>query len=67
MIKMGTIMVRSDKGVPVQAMVPKVQRRATRTEPVGINTDRTSLKSNRSTRAMMTKVAGGSCRKSLSV
>ncbi len=67
MRKMGTIMVNSDRGVPLQAIMPNVQIRANRTEPVGMSTDRTSLKRQSNTRAMIKNVTGGSFRKSLCV
>ena len=35
--KMGTIIVSMERGVPVQAIRPKVHTRAMTTEPAGIN------------------------------
>ena len=67
MRKIGTIMVRSERGVLVHAMRPNVQISAMRTEPAGINTPRRLRKRRKRTRAMRRNVMGGSLMKSCSV
>ena len=64
MRKTGTIMVSMERGVPVQAMRPKVQMSEIMTVPTGTKTPRARLNEASSTNAMRRNVIGGSRKKS---
>ena len=63
----GTIMVRRERGVLVQAMRPKVHTRAIRTVPEGISIPRRFRKKKKRIKPMRENVARGNVRKSFSV